>query len=85
METLTKAELKSLTLDKLNTMTEEQLNQVAHMVIQELNEYEIEDLPKDVRQKLQIKREHYWTSKQTWIALILSALAMTIVQAMLGE
>lgn len=85
MEAFTKAELKNLTLDKLDTMTEEQLNQVAHMVIQELDEYEIEDLPKDVRQKLQIKREHYWTSKQTWIALILSALAMTIVQAMLGE
>lgn len=85
MHTLTKDELKNLSVEALNRMTEEQVINVANQVINELDEYEIELLPKDVRDKLGIKRESFWGNKSTWISLIISALAMTLVQAIMGR
>ena len=85
MNALTKEELRSLTVERLNGMSEEQLSDVAHQVINELEEFEIELLPKEVKKMLQIKRESLWRSKETWITLIISAVVMTLMQIILGE
>lgn len=54
---MTKEELRSLTIEQLNGMTEEQLDVVANQVIELLEEDEIKQLPKEVRNKLKISRE----------------------------
>ncbi len=85
MDDLTKEELKSLTVEKLSKMTEEQLNEVAKIVLNELRDYEIDELPKEVRKMLKIKRDSFWGNKDTWIAIIISTLVMTLVQAIMGK
>ena len=57
MDNLTKKELRSLTIEKLNGMTEEQLDEIANQVIELLDENDIKRLPKEVRRKLKIIRE----------------------------
>lgn len=47
--------------------------------------YEIDEPPKEVRKMLNIKRDSFWGNKDTWIALIISALVMTLVQAIMGK
>ena len=54
---MTKEELRSLTIEQLNGMTEEQLDVVANQVIELLEEDEIKQLPKEVRNKLKISRD----------------------------
>ena len=41
MDNLTKEELRSLTIEKLNGMTEEQLDEIANQVIELLDENDI--------------------------------------------
>ena len=71
---MTKEELRSLTIEQLNGMTEEQLD-----------EDEIKQLPKEVRNKLKISREGGLGSWKTWIALIISALVMSLMQLIMGK
>ena len=85
MNTFTKEELKSLTVEKLSKMSEEQLRELTKLVLNELQDYEIDELPKEVRKMLQIKRDSFWGNKNTWIALIISALVMTLVQAIMEK
>ena len=85
MDDLTKEELKSLTVEQLSKMTQEQLSEVAKLVLNELSDYEIDELPKEVRKMLNIKRDSFWGNKDTWIAIIISSLAMTLVQAIMGK
>lgn len=82
---MTREELKSLTINDLNKMTEKELDIVANEIVNNLADYEIEKLPNEVKEKLQLKRESFWGSKETWITLILGAIAASIVQAMLGQ
>ena len=79
---MTKEELRSLTIEQLNGMTEEQLDVVANQVIEE---DEIKQLPKEVRNKLKISREGGLGSWKTWIALIISALVMSLMQLIMGK
>ena len=71
---MTKEELRSLTIEQLNGMTEELLE-----------EDEIKQLPKEVRNKLKISREGGLGSWKTWIALIISALVMSLMQLIMGK
>ena len=80
---MTKEELRSLTIEQLNGMTEEQLDVVANQVIELLDE--IKQLPKEVRNKLKISREGGLGSWKTWIALIISALVMSLMQLIMGK
>lgn len=82
---MTKEELRSLTIEQLKGMTEEQLDVIANEVVEHLEEHEIEQLPKEVREKLKIKREGCLGSWNTWIALIISAFIMSLVQLILGK
>ena len=82
---MTKEELRSLTIEQLNGMTEEQLDVVANQVIELLEEDEIKQLPKEVRNKLKISREGGFGSWKTWIALIISALVMSLMQLIMGK
>ena len=66
---MTKEELRSLTIEQLNGMTEEQLDVVANQV----------------RNKLKISREGGLGSWKTWIALIISALVMSLMQLIMGK
>ena len=85
MDDLTKEELKSLTVEKLSEMTEEQLNEVAKLGLKKLHDDGIGELPKEGKKMLNIKRDSFWGNKNTWIALIISALVMTLVQAIMGK
>jgi hypothetical protein len=82
---LTKEELRSLTIEKLNGMTEEQLDEIANQVIELLDENDIKRLPKEVRRKLKIIREGGLGSWKTWIVLIISALIMSLFQVIMGK
>ncbi len=82
---MTKEELRSLTIEQLNGMTEEQLDVVANQVIELLEEDEIKQLPKEVRNKLKISRGGGLGSWKTWIALIISALVMSLMQLIMGK
>lgn len=82
---MTKNELKSLTLIKLNVKTESELDLIAEEVVEKLEEYEILELPSDVREKLKIKRKGSIWSKEVWIALILGDLAMSLIQLATGK
>lgn len=82
---MTKEELRSLTIEQLNGMTEEQLDVVANQVIELLEEDEIKQLPKEVRNKFKISREVGLGSWKTWIALIISALVMSLMQLIMGK
>lgn len=82
---MTKEELRSLTIEQLNGMTEEQLDVIANQVIELLEEDEIKQLPKEVRSKLKISREGGLSSWKTWIALIISALVMSLMQLIMGK
>jgi hypothetical protein len=82
---MTKEELRSLTIEQLNGMTEEQLDVIANQVIELLEEDEIKQLPKEVRNKLKISREGGFGSWETWIALIISALVMSLMQLIMGK
>ena len=75
---MTKEELRSLTIEQLNGMTEEQLDVVANQVI-------VKQLPKEVRNKLKISREGGLGSWKTWLALIISALVMSLMQLIMGK
>ncbi len=85
MDNLTKKELRSLTIEKLNGMTEEQLDEIANQVIELLDENDIKRLPKEVRRKLKIIREGGLGSWKTWIVLIISALIMSLFQVIMGK
>ena len=85
MDNLTKKELRSLTIEKLNCMTEEQLDEIANQVIELLDENDIKRLPKEVRRKLKIIREGGLGSWKTWIVLIISALIMSLFQVIMGK
>ena len=85
MDNLTKKELRSLTIEKLNGMTEEQLDEIANQVIELLDENDIKRLPKEVRRKLKIIREGGLGSGKTWIVLIISALIMSLFQVIMGK
>ena len=85
MDNLTKKELRSLTIEKLNCMTEEQLDEIANKVIELLDENDIKRLPKEVRRKLKIIREGGLGSWKTWIVLIISALIMSLFQVIMGK
>ena len=85
MDNLTKEELRSLTIEKLNGMTEEQLDETANQVIELLDENDIKRLPKEVRRKLKIIREGGLGSWKTWIVLIISALIMSLFQVIMGK
>ena len=74
---MTKEELRSLTIEQLNGMTEEQLDVVANQVIELLEEDEIK--------QLKISREGGLGSWKTWIALIISALVMSLMQLIMGK
>ena len=82
---MTKEELRSLTIEQLNGMTEEKLDVIANQVIDLLEEGEIKQLPKEVRNKLKISRERGLGSWKTWIALIISALVMSLMQLIMGK
>lgn len=82
---MTKEELRSLTIEQLNGMTEEQLDVVANQVIELLEEDEIKQLPKEVRNKLKISRKGGLGSWETWLALIISALVMSLMQLIIGK
>lgn len=49
------------------------------------NEVEIEKLPNDVKEKLQIKKESFWNCTQTRITIIIGTLVASIISAMLGN
>ena len=85
MDNLTKKELRSLTIEKLNGKTEEQLDEIANQVIELLDENDIKRLPKEVRRKLKIIREGGLGSWKTWIVLIISALIMSLFQVIMGK
>lgn len=85
MDNLTKKELRSLTIEKLNGMTEEQLDEIANQVVELLDENDIKRLPKEVRRKLKIIREGGLGSWKTWIVLIISALIMSLFQVIMGK
>lgn len=85
MENLTKDALRSLTIEQLNKMNEDQLNEIANMVIENLEEEEISQLSKEVRKKLKITREGSLCNWQLWISLLISALAMSLIQLIMGE
>ena len=85
MDNLTKKELRSLTIEKLNGMTEEQLDEIANQVIELLDENDIKRLPKEVRRKLKIIREGGLGSWKTWIVLIISALIMSLFKVIMGK
>ena len=82
---MTKEELRSLTIEQLNGMTEEQLDVVANQVIELLVDDEINQLPIEVRNKLKFSREGGLGSWKTWIALIISALVMSLMQLIMGK
>ena len=82
---MTKEELRSLTIEQLNGMTEEQLDEIANQVIELLDVNDIKRLPKEVRRKLKIIREGGLSSWNTWIALIISALVMSLMQLIMGK
>lgn len=82
---MTREELESLTINDLNQMTEKELDIVANEIVNNFADYEIEKMPNDVKEKLQLKRESFWGGSQTWITLIIGALVASIVGAMLGN
>ena len=82
---MTREELESLTINDLNQMTEKELDIVANEIVNNFADYEIEKMPNDVKEKLQLKRESFWGGPQTWITLIIGALVASIVGAMLGN
>lgn len=82
---MTKEELCSLTTEQLDGMTEEQLDMVANQVIELLKEDEKKQLPKEVRKRLKISRKGGLGSWKTWIALIISALVMSLMQLIIGK
>lgn len=82
---MTKEELRSLTIEQLNGMTEKQLDEIANQVIELLEENEIKQLPKEVKNKLKISRKGGIGSWETWIALIISALVMSLMQLIMGK
>ena len=84
---MTKENLKSLTVEKLNAMNEEDLRWTSHEILTRLTSEEVRQLPLEVRSKLNIglkKTTSIWGDKSTWIALILSSLVGTLVKAMLS-
>ena len=82
---MTKEELCSLTTEQLDGMTEEQLDMVANQVIELLKEDEKKQLPKEVRKRPKISRKGGFGSWKTWIALISSALVMSLMQLIIGK
>lgn len=80
---MTKQQLKSLTIQQLNNMSEDELTKTANEVIQTLSDSEINNLPTEVKEKLEIKKESSWV--KTLIALIISALIMSIFQLIAGK
>ena len=79
---MNKEELQTLTIEQLNGMTEQALKAVAD---EKLNETEMEKLPLEVKKKLNLKRKSIWCSAELWISLILGALAMSIMQSIMGK
>ena len=82
---MTKEELQTLTIEQLNEMTKQVQEEVTNEVLKKLNETEIEQLPLEVKKKLNLKRKNIWCSAELWISLILGALAMSIIQSIMGK
>ena len=82
---MTKEELRSLTIEQLNEMTEEQLDVTANQVVKILSKNEIKQLSKEVRDKLKISRGGGLGSWVTWIALIVAAFIMGLIQLIKGK
>ena len=82
---MNKEELQTLTIEQLNGMTEQILKAVADEVLEKLNETEIENLPLEIKKKLNLKRKSSWCSAELWITLIISALVMSIMQSIMGK
>ena len=58
---------------------------VANQIIELFEEYDIKKLPKEVRNMLKLSREGGLGSWKTWIALIISALVMSLMQLIMGK
>lgn len=82
---MNKEELQTLAIEQLNGMTEQALKAVADEVLEKLNETEIEELPLEVKKKLNLKSKSIWCSAELWITLIISALVMSIMQSIRGK
>lgn len=82
---MTKDELQTLNIKQLNGITEQALKAVTNEVLEKLNETEIEQLPLEVKKKLNLIKKSIWCSAELWIPLILGALAMSIIQSINGK
>ena len=81
---MTREELRTLTIEQFNGMTENQLAVIANEVIDTLTDCEISELSKDVRAKLEISQQGDYSRWKTWLALIISAIVVTIVKELMG-
>lgn len=87
VENLTRKQLLNLSVEQLNGLTARELKLVADKVLDRLEDTEIEELPKDVLEKLRITRERtsFGFGATTWIALIIGAIIVTLIQAAQGR